>query len=518
MAHYKAKQDGREKKKGTTKLTITPAGSSAFTIEGDSDTLAAYIAGQTGKSTGVTTKNEFAGLVSDEIPGTLSAAESYEIDTWIALEEEPRVSIDWKEYTAESTLSSATTVLDTYPFYLDSGATIHISPNMSDFNTLKSIPDKPIRGVGGSTISATAIGQMRLRLANGSYLILNDALLIPKATVRLLSVSSMAKTGIFTTFGDTGATLFKKNTSESVASRTLLPTKNLYALNLHNEFALSVHSSPSIVTWHRRLGHANYQTIIDMAKSGMIEGMPSNLLSKAPTCDECICGKQARTPVPKVREEGIGHRATRKLGIVWVDLTGKQDITSWTGNNYVMNIVDDYTNKPWSILLRLKSDAFSELKAWILARQVETGLQLGILRSGNDSEIIAKDNEAWYRSQGITTQHGAVYTSAHLGRIERMHRTLMGKSVAMRLYAKCPAYLWDEFYLTATHLHGKTKTSAVKDVTPDELWYGKKLNYSYIRKIGCRVFVLVLGKHNPKIYERSIECVLIGYDPKAKAY
>lgn len=44
-----------------------------------------------------------------------------------------------------------------------------------------------------------------------------------------------------------------------------------------------------------------------------------------------------------------------------------------------MNIVDDYTNKLWSILLKLKSDAFSELKAWILAQQVETGLQLGIL-------------------------------------------------------------------------------------------------------------------------------------------
>lgn len=27
-----------------------------------------------------------------------------------------------------------------------------------------------------------------------------------------------------------------------------------------------------------------------------------------------------------------------------------------------------------------------------------------------------------------------------------------------------------------------------------------------------------MGKHNPKIYKRAIECTLIGYDPKAKAY
>lgn len=183
-----------------------------------------------------------------------------------------------------------------------------------------------------------------------------------------------------------------------------------------------------------------------------------------------------------------------------------------------MNIVDDHTNKPWSIPLRLKSDAFGELKAWILARQVETGLNVRILQSGNDSEIIAKENETWYCSQGIMTQHGAVYTSAHLGRVERMHRTLMEKSIAMCLYAKCLPFLWDEFYLTVAHLHGKTKTSAVNNVTPDELWYGIRPSYSYIREISCHVYVLILGKHNPKIYERSIECVLIGYDLKAKAY
>lgn len=390
---------------------------------------------------------------------------------------------------------------------------------MSDFSTLKSISHKPIQGVGDSAILAMAIGQMHLCLANDSYLILDNTLYVPKATVRLLLVSSMAKkTEIFTTFGDTGATLFKKVTNTLVVSGTLLPMKNLYALNLHDKFALSVHSFSSIIMWHHHLGHANYQTIIEMAKSGMIEGMPPSFSFKAPKCDKCIYGKQARTPVPKIREEELGHRATWRLGIVWVDLTGKQDITSWTGNSYIMNIVDDYMNKPWSILLRLKSNAFNELKAWILACQVETGLQLGILQSGNDSEIIAKENKAWYHLQGITTQHGAVYMLIHLGHIEQMHRTLIEKSIAIRIYVKCSAFLWNEFYLTATHLHGKTKMSAVKDVTSDELWYGKKPNYSYICEIGCQVFILVLGKHNSKIYEMSIECFLIGYDLEAKAY
>jgi hypothetical protein len=39
-----------------------------------------------------------------------------------------------------------------------------------------------------------------------------------------------------------------------------------------------------------------------------------------------------------------------------------------------------------------------------------------------------------------------------------------------------------------------------------------------MREIGCRVFVLIQNKHNPKVFDRSLECILIGYDPNAKTY
>lgn len=39
-----------------------------------------------------------------------------------------------------------------------------------------------------------------------------------------------------------------------------------------------------------------------------------------------------------------------------------------------------------------------------------------------------------------------------------------------------------------------------------------------MREIGSRAFVLIENRHNPKIYERSLECVLIGYSENSKAY
>lgn len=98
-----------------------------------------------------------------------------------------------------------------------------------------------------------------------------------------------------------------------------------------------------------------------------------------------------------------------------------------------------------------------------------------------------------------------------------MHCTLMGKARTMRLYAKLPPKLWDEFYLTAAHLHARTTSRPLKGKVPFEIWYGKKPD-SYLREIGCRAFVLIQNSHNPKIYARSIECVLIGYDAESKTY
>ncbi|KIJ93286.1 hypothetical protein K443DRAFT_61912, partial [Laccaria amethystina LaAM-08-1] len=59
-----------------------------------------------------------------------------------------------------------------------------------------------------------------------------------------------------------------------------------------------------------------------MVSNGMIQGMPKSLPSgdPIPKCEFCVLGKQTKTPVPKLRKEGMGHRATRKLEKVWVDL------------------------------------------------------------------------------------------------------------------------------------------------------------------------------------------------------
>jgi len=148
----------------------------------------------------------------------------------------------------------------------------------------------------------------------------------------------------------------------------------------------------------------------------------------------------------------------------------------------------------------------------------KTGFEVGVYRM-DCGELKSNKMKEWLELKGTKQEFTAPYTSAHCGRVERRHRTLMGKANAMHIYTDCPDNLWDKFYLMASYLDEQTPTASLKDgITPYEAYYNRRPDYGRLREIGCRAFVLILSRHNPKIYDRSIECILIGYDSNSKMY
>jgi hypothetical protein len=321
-----------------------------------------------------------------------------------------------------------------FPFIVDTGTTVHISPEHSDFLSLRPIQPCSVKGIGGSSITAIGVSDIKLRVGRGASITLRNALYIPNAMVCLISVGSLAEdSNAIAHFDSSSCWITNKSTGTLIAQGPRLSTKKLYALTLHSataDHAFTVHGSPNLETWHCRLGHANYQSLWDMVKKGTLTGAPISSVLRLPKCDACILGKQTKTPVPKKHKEEEGHRATRKLEKVWVDLSGPHAVKSRTGNEYVMDIVDDCTSFPWSIPLKNKDNTFPELKAWELARESETGLKVEIYIMDN-SELKSNEMEAWLKSRGTTQCFTAPHTSAHIGRVERMHRTLMAKARTM---------------------------------------------------------------------------------------
>ena len=466
--------------------------------------------------------------------------EAYDHDEYVAVlaTDDPLASVDWRSHSrsiddtthspvAYSAGRSPIAYPDELPFILDTGATCHISPEPSDFKVLKDIPRHPVKGLGGSAVYATGIGDIELHIASGHKLKLSNVLYVPESRVRLISIVALNKSGDYTTHFNSNGCWVTNKSNTVIVRGSLSTSKRLYVLStktpsVQHRKAPAISESanaalstitPDLETWHRRLGHCNIRSIIDMAKSEVSEGMQIDLSCRPAKCDHCALGKQSRTPVPKTRD---GEKAKERLGRVYVDLCGPTAVTSRAGNLYCMNLIDDYSGYVWTVPIRNKAEACDALKAWHKAVTTQSGNKLRILVSDN-GELVSRSMRDWCLAEGIEHQTTAPYTSAHNGRAERLHRTIVSKGRTMRISCNAPAFLWDEFFATAAYLTNLTASSANNGRTPYQLWFDRKPSLSHLREIGCRAFSLQQPSPS-KIYARSSPYVLIGYAPHSKAY
>ena len=241
--------------------------------------------------------------------------------------------------------------------------------------------------------------------------------------------------------------------------------------------------------------------------------MRIDLSTAPPRCDHCILSKQTHSSVPKVRK---GVRASHPLEHVFIDLCRPMPCASHSSHLYSMNLIDDFSSYVWNLPLRSKDEAAPILQSWHRVVENQLNHHLKILVS-NNGKLISKSMWEWSSLHGIDHQTTAPYTSAHNGRAECLHRTILDKACVMRLFCNAPASLWDEFCATSAYLTNLTISKTLEGKTPYEAWTSCVPSLSHLREIGCRTFALI-QMANPKIYQQSYPCILIGYAPHAKAY
>ena len=142
-------------------------------------------------------------------------------------------------------------------------------------------------------------------------------------------------------------------------------------------------ATPDLETWHRHLGHVNYDSIIHMAEKKLATGMLTSLAYLPQICEHCVLAKQTQTPVPRLQE---GGRAKRLLGKVFSDITGPETVKTSHGKLYTLNLIDDYSQKCWVYALKQKREAFDHFKDWKELVKRETGKKVQIFHMDNGGE------------------------------------------------------------------------------------------------------------------------------------
>ncbi|GJV17185.1 integrase, catalytic region, zinc finger, CCHC-type containing protein [Tanacetum coccineum] len=119
---------------------------------------------------------------------------------------------------------------------------------------------------------------------------------------------------------------------------------NLYTISISDMaasslvFLFSKATSTKSWLWHRRLSHLNFNTINDLTKHDLVDGLSKFKYSKDHLCFACERRKSKKSFQPK-----LVPSTHSKLELLHMDLCGPMRVATINGKKYILMIVDDYS-------------------------------------------------------------------------------------------------------------------------------------------------------------------------------
>ncbi|KAK4701297.1 hypothetical protein P7C70_g4937, partial [Phenoliferia sp. Uapishka_3] len=256
-------------------------------------------------------------------------------------------------------------------------------------------------------------------------------------------------------------------------------------------------SKRSWTYWHDALGHLHNQALA--RTQSLVNGLKAATKSPGPKrCESCAETKAKGKPFPRGKRRQTRHR----LELVHMDLVGKARTKGINGERYALVIVDHHTRRPWTILLKNKSDTFDAIKAWTKRVERQIGRKVRKFQSDGGGEFISKPLKKWEKELGIHHRYSHPHRSAENSVVERMIGTLKSKSKAIRRASGLPPTYWGCALLYATWTHERITISEHATKTSFEAFEKEKPDVSMARKFGENGTVYI-AKEDRKLSTRG---------------
>jgi transposase InsO family protein len=414
---------------------------------------------------------------------------------------------------------------------LDSGATRHMSPRADWLqHYTKLVSPIPIEIGDGSTIYGVGLGKVLVETyvdGKPKKTLIRNVLHIPEIKENLLSTNQLVRNGIKITIHDKGAYAINSEgktcaqwdlkRNQMILRCKILQTDQMNPKSVQYFSAKSEGSSATLDMWHRRLGHIQKSTILQMEKKDLTMDLEIvNTNESKGKCAPCELGKATRKPIPKI----TATRAAKPLERVFTDVCGPMPTSSrHQGYRYFATFTDDATRFARVFLMKAKSETFQKFKEYLAESERQLESKLKILRSDGGGEYTSQEFEQFLKARGIKHEITNAHTPQENGVSERLNRTLEDMEKAMRFDAKLPDSYWGDAVLYAAHIRNICATTSNKDdMTPYEAWTSRKPSLAHVRRFGSRAFVHIPKEKRTKLDPHSLECTFIGFVENKRAY
>ena len=179
----------------------------------------------------------------------------------------------------------------TSKWILDSGATHHMK-NVNAFESIE-FDNTKVMCADGKVLIAEGKGTLNGNL-NGLNVKIENVLYLPSLKANLLSISKLSASGVDISFKN-GNCIGSKNGKEIF---TAIKSGGLYSVLLQLNQIATAHSialkSETLMDWHKKLAHRDINVVRKLLKDSNV-----NFIDSSETCESCLKGKQAKTPIPK---------------------------------------------------------------------------------------------------------------------------------------------------------------------------------------------------------------------------
>ena len=253
--------------------------------------------------------------------------------------------------------------------------------------------------------------------------------------------------------------------------------------------------------WHAIFGHRDHRAIMRMHKKGMVRGMPKALRDEQiELCPICTACKMKRTSV----KSGKRERAKRKFEKVSTDLV-EMNVRTREGNyKYAAIYVDHHTRMKWVFGLKKKSDTYKTLRLFLDRVVYPEKLELGTIYSDNGGEYTGSDWAEVVTAARCKHRFSAPRTAAQNGMAERAVGSLTSMAKCLLKDASKPKSWWLWALTAAAYISNRTDTAGLEhDMTPYEVFHGKKPNTKHMKKWGSDMWVHIYDHERRKLDDRA---------------
>ena len=190
----------------------------------------------------------------------------------------------------------------------------------------------------------------------------------------------------------------------------------------------------------------------------LIDSFTVDTKTPTPDCTSCMQAKQScKSFDPKAE---TWHKVKGEL--THMDLWGKYEISSISGHQYYLLLVDDATRYITVYFLKGKHEAAQQVKNYMTHLHVCSITTHGI-RVDHGTEFINKNLQDWCHAKGMEIELTAPYSPSQNGIVEHMNCMLVELARTMITASGLSEFLWEPIVAYATYVCNRSYTMAVTD-------------------------------------------------------